>query len=80
MEKKFKINDGSSKYVEQATLLEPGNNSASNQNELEEIREVSLQLAQIKKQHDEVKKKVNEKQIELDKVRKEIEQINVQEI
>jgi len=42
MEKKFKINDGASKYVEQATLLEPGNNSASNQNELEEIREVSL--------------------------------------
>ena len=59
---------------------EPGNNSASNQNELEEIREVSLQLAQIKKKHDEVKKMVNEKQSDLDKVRKEIEQINVQEV
>lgn len=56
MAKKFKINDGSTKYVETATLLEPANNSASNQNELEEIREVSFQLAQIKKKHDEAKK------------------------
>jgi coiled-coil domain-containing protein 151 len=45
MAKKFKINDGSSKYVEQATLLEPGNKSNSNQNEADEIREVSMQLA-----------------------------------
>jgi hypothetical protein len=45
MAKKFKINDGSSKYVEQATLLEPANNSAANQNDLDEIREVSFQLA-----------------------------------
>jgi len=42
MAKKFKINDGSNKYVEQATLLEPANTSTSNQNEVEEIREVSL--------------------------------------
>jgi hypothetical protein len=41
MEKRFKINDGSSKYVEQATLLEPANNNASSQNEIEELREVS---------------------------------------
>ena len=39
MEKKYKINDGSSKHVETATLLEPANNSASNQNEAEELRE-----------------------------------------
>lgn len=44
MAKKFKINDGASKHVETATLLEPANNSASNQNEAEEIREVSAQL------------------------------------
>jgi hypothetical protein len=42
MAKKFKINDGASKYVETATLLEPANNSASNQNEQEEIKEVSF--------------------------------------
>jgi len=45
MAKKFKINDGSTKYVETATLLEPANNSAANQNEMEEIKEVSFQLA-----------------------------------
>jgi hypothetical protein len=41
MAKKFGINDGSGKYVETATLLEPANNSAANQNEMEEIKEVS---------------------------------------
>ena len=80
MAKKYKINDGSSKYVEQATLLEPANNSAANQNELEEIREVSFQLAQIKKKHDEAKKLGNLKQEELNQIRKEIDQLYVQEI
>ena len=79
MAKKFKINDGSSKYVEQATLLEPANTSASNQNDLEEIREVSSQLASIKKKHDEAKKMANLKELELQKVRKEIEAIKIQE-
>ena len=41
MAKKFKINDGASKYVETATLLEPANNNSASQNEKEEIREVS---------------------------------------
>ena len=44
MAKKFKLNDGSSKFVGTNTLLEPANNSASNQNESEELREVSSQL------------------------------------
>ena len=79
MAKKFKINDGGSKYVEQATLLEPANNSASNQNELDEIREISFQLAQIKKKHDEAKKMGNLKQDELEMVRKEIDQLYMQE-
>ena len=77
MAKKFKINDGSSKYVETATLLEPANNSAANQNEQEEIKEVSFQLSQIKKKHDEAKKLGNKKQEDLDKLRKEIEQLSV---
>ena len=80
MAKKFKINDGSSKYVEQATLLEPASNSAANQNEAEEIKEVSFQLSQIKKKHDESKKLGNKKQEELDKIRKEIEALHSQEI
>jgi len=41
MAKKFKINDGASKYVETATLLEPANNNSASQNEKDEIREVS---------------------------------------
>ena len=80
MAKKYKINDGSTKYVETATLLEPANNSASNQNEQEEIKEVSFQLSQIKKKHDEAKKLGNQKQDELEKVRKEIDQLYVQEV
>ena len=80
MAKKFKINDGGSKYVETATLLEPANNSAANQNEQDEIREVSFQLAQIKKKHDEAKKLGNQKQEELEKIKKEIDQLYVQEV
>ena len=80
MAKKFKINDGTSKYVEQATLLEPANVSSSNQNEQEEIREVSTQLAQIKKQHDDTRKLANAKEEELLFIRKKIDQIAVQEI
>ena len=80
MAKKFKINDGASKYVETATLLEPANNSAANQNEQDEIREVSFQLAQIKKKHDEAKKMGNQKQEELEKIKKEIDQLYVQEV
>jgi septal ring factor EnvC (AmiA/AmiB activator) len=80
MAKKFKINDGGSKYVETATLLEPANNSAANQNEMDEIREVSFQLAQIKKKHDEAKKMGNQKQEELEKIKKEIDQLYVQEV
>ena len=80
MEKKYKINDGSSKHVETATLLEPANNSASNQNEAEELREVSTQLMQIKKKFDEARKLANRKQEELEEKRKEIEQIYNQEL
>ena len=80
MAKKFKINDGSSKHVETATLLEPANNSASNQNEAEELREVSAQLKQIKKKFDEAKKLANKKQEELEEKRKEIEQLQNQEL
>lgn len=61
LQKKFKIDDGSTKYVETATLLEPSNNNTSTQNEIEELREVSTLLQEIKKQHDEAKKKANKK-------------------
>ena len=79
MAKKFKISNAPKdpRYVETATLLEPANNSASNQSEAEEIREVSFQLAAIKKKHDDEKKRGNQKQEELEKIRKEIDQCYV---
>lgn len=80
MAKKFKLNDGAQKYVEQATLLEPANVSTSNQNEREEIQEVAFQLALIKKKHDEAKKLAQQREDELSQVRKDIEQLHVQEV
>ena len=60
--------------------MEPANVATANQNEAEEIKEVSFQLSLIKKKHDEAKKLANTKQDELDKVRKEIDQLYVQEV
>ena len=57
--KKFKINDGSSKFVDMNTLLDPANDAAAKQHDAEEIREVSIQLAGIKKKHDDANKAVN---------------------
>jgi hypothetical protein len=62
MQKKFKINDGSNTFVEANTLLDPANNSATNQNTTDEINEVSTQLSTIKKKHDESKKAVTGRQ------------------
>jgi len=60
-------------------LLEPANNAAALQHDQEEIREVSTQLSQIKKKHDEAKKMVVTKQEELEKVKKEIISVETQE-
>ena len=79
MQKKFKINDGSNTFVEVNSLLDPTNNAAAAQNEQEEINEVSVQLAQIKKKHDEAKKQVTIKQEEYDRIRKEIAGLDIQE-
>lgn len=40
---------------------------------MEELREVSQQLQEIKKKHDEAKKMANKKQDDLEKVKKEID-------
>lgn len=79
MQKKFKISDGSKTFVEKNTLLEPANNAAALQHDQEEINEVSIQLSQIKKKHDEAKKQFTAKKGELEKIKKEIEQIELQE-
>ena len=49
------------------------------QHDQDEIREVSIELGQIKKQHDDVKKLVIAKQDDLEKIKKEIESLGVQE-
>jgi len=59
--------------------LEPANNATAMQHDQDEIREVSVELSQIKKQHDDVKKLAIAKQEELEKVKKEIESLGVQE-
>jgi len=76
---KFRLNDGSSKFMEMNTLLEPANNAAAMQNDQDEIREVSTELSQIKKQHDDVKKLAIAKEDDLDKIKKEIDFLGVQE-
>ena len=72
MQKKFKIDDGNNRFVERNTTLDPANVATANQNEQEEINEVSIQLSQIKKKHDDAKKLVALKQDEYDRIRKEI--------
>ena len=72
MQKKFKINDGANQFVEMDTLLEPANNSSSLQNERDEINEVSTQLSQIKKKHDDTKKAVTAKQKDVEAAQKEM--------
>jgi hypothetical protein len=78
-EKRYKLNDGTRTYQEMNTLLEPANNSSAMQHDAEEIREVSAQLSQIKKKHDETKRICIAKQAELDAIKKEIDQLGLQE-
>jgi len=61
------------------TLLEPANNSSAMQHEAEEIREVSTQLSQIKKKHDETKRISIAQHAENKRIEKEIAQLSLQE-
>ena len=49
------------------------------QHDIEEIREVSTQLSQIKKKHDDTKRICINKQAELDAIKEEIRNLGVQE-
>jgi len=75
----LRLTDGTRTFVEANTLLEPANNSSAMQHDLEEIREVSTQLSQIKKKHDDTKRVCVNKQAELDAIRQEIKNLGVQE-
>ena len=73
IQKKFKIDDGKSKYMEQSTMLEPQNNATEKYEDEEEMREISGQLAQLKKKYDVVKKQVVHMEDNLNRVEKEIQ-------
>ena len=79
MEKKHKLNDGTSKFVEQSTLLDPANRAAAWKEE-EEKQEVSVELSRIKKKHDDLKKQVKRMEDELEEVKKQCEQLGRQEV
>ena len=68
MKKKYKINDGAKGFVDMNTLLDPANDAAAKQHNAEEIREVSVQLSQIKKKHDDANKAVIAKKQELETI------------
>jgi len=72
-----RLTDGTQTYVQVNTLLEPANNSSAMQHDKEEIREVSTQLSQIKKKHDETKRICINKQAELDALKEEIRNLGV---
>jgi predicted nucleic acid-binding Zn-ribbon protein len=79
MKKKYKINDGGKSFVDMNTLLDPANDAAAKRNDAEEIREVSTQLSQIKKKHDDANKAVEAKKKDLETIQKEIRAIDLQE-
>jgi chromosome segregation ATPase len=64
--------------MEQSTMLDPSNNFGGPQFENdEEMREISYQLSKVKKKHDYEKQKKDIKMSELDRINKEIQQLNV---
>ena len=61
-------------------MLDPSNNFGGPQYENEEeMREISYQLSKVKKKHDYESRKKDEKLAELERVKKEIEQLNIQQ-
>jgi septal ring factor EnvC (AmiA/AmiB activator) len=80
IQKKFRIDDGRSKYMEQSTMLEPSNNQGGSKwEDEEEMREISQSLGKLKKKYDVVRKQALKMEQDLDLVRKEIKQLENQE-
>jgi hypothetical protein len=78
--KKYKMDDGGSKYVEQTTLLEPHNFVPGWEGGDEEKKEVSITLAALRKNYDHVHKTVVKREQELQLLKKQIEQVNQEEL
>ena len=80
MTKKYKMDDGGSKHVEQTTLLEPHNFVPGWEGGDEEKKEVSVTLAGLRKNYDQVHKMVSKREEELALLKKQIEQVNQEEL
>lgn len=80
MTKKYKMDDGGAKHVEQTTLLEPHNFVPGWEGGGEEKKEVSFTLAGLRKNYDQVHKLVVKKEQELQQLKKQIEQVNQEEL
>lgn len=80
MTRKYKIDEGLSKYVEQTTLLEPHNYVPGWEGGDEEKKEVSTTLAGLRKNYDSVHKMVVKREKELQLLKKQIEQVNQEEL
>lgn len=80
MSRKYKIDEGLSHYVEQTTLLEPHNVVPGWEGGDEEKKEVSSTLASLRKNYDHVHKQVVRKEEELKLLKKQIEQVNQEEL
>lgn len=80
MTRKYKIDEGLSKYVEQTTLLEPHNYIPGWEGGDEEKKEVSVTLAALRKNYDSVHKMVVKRERELQLLKKQIEQVNQDEL
>ncbi len=80
MTKKYKMDDGRAQHVEQTTLLEPHNFVPGWEGGDEEKKEVSSTLAGLRKTYDSYHKKVIQKEQELALLKKQIEQVNPEEL
>ena len=60
--RKFGVDAGGSKFLSSATMNDPQNKDQANQNEADELAEVSFALADIKNKYDNIKKLADFKQ------------------
>lgn len=60
--RKYGIDEGGSKFLSGNTMNDPGNKNTANQNDRDELAEVSFALADIKNKYDNIKKLADKKQ------------------
>ena len=60
--RKYGIDEGGSKFLSGNTMNDPGNKNTANQNDQDELAEVSFALSDIKNKYDNIKKLADKKQ------------------